>query len=506
MSLIPSEDNPSDSNSEDQATVDDAITQDDVLDKECGISAVEQLAEITSESANDTDGLKTHEENQGNGESQVTELSADERDQCRPSEEGDGVRADSSDAATSQADAEPLIVRLIWCDAWKKTLLAQVNVPETGQSFPYAEKATRKFWQNKRKFCKDFADQIERDLGRSVKFVMPDTPNKITTKGTVSTKQVLVGLAILVLVICLANIFHFDMRVLGLSVQMWGTILYAILLVRYFAGHKGKVARTLVILYWVFMFFNCALQIQAWVANKSFTLFRPPYDESASPFMMLGPVYRPVKITNYYSDGNVMSSMKYEYDEHGNPLKRTYILEKTEYIDGNTIIVTWDDYDSVGCNATCTDGNGLVSDVEWEIRGGRPVKELQRGDGTTSTYEYYPDGRVKNITTFQGNQRDTTTVDYEMHMMSQESLGGENPSDSVVTWNTDDNGFVKSYTSKMTKDGETSTHTYKVQCDENGNVVTIWDDNGALYSKKEYVRIDNPSTKVWIDSQVPDFR
>lgn len=166
---------------------------------------------------------------------------------------------------------------LSWCDSDKKQLRADIRDPTNDQSFTYELKHTRAPKQDEREFCQDFAERIERNLGRRVEYSMPGQSKGAANWSRISTKQVLIAGAALFAIGALAHLTGFDMKLIGLSVQMWCLILYAILLVGYFKHHSGKIGQALTILYWCFTLLVCVMQVNTWITNNSFTFFKPPF-------------------------------------------------------------------------------------------------------------------------------------------------------------------------------------------------------------------------------------
>ena len=105
----------------------------------------------------------------------------------------------------------------------------------------------------------------------------PNRPKKKLMADSSTT--VAVGL-LLFLISLLSHVTGFDIRVFGLSIQMWSIIIYAVLLVTYYKSHKGRIGKALTVLYWALTCLVCILQVRYWVVNQSFRLFKAPYEAS----------------------------------------------------------------------------------------------------------------------------------------------------------------------------------------------------------------------------------
>lgn len=220
-----------------------------------------------------------------------------------------------------------------------------------------------------------------------------------------------------------------------------------------------------------------------------------------------GPVYLMKRATTYYSNGDPLSVMARTYDESGNLLTRTNSFEKTKYSDGSKNTTTFGEYDAAGCNGTWASDTGDKGTVSWEYSGNLPTKTVNNETGEETTYEYYSDGRMKSQVSILGTRRTTAAWDYDKHTYDTETVGGEYPEESHWTWETDDKGNIVAYsctTSSTYTEGKRETYNYKTQCDENGNIVTVWKD-GALWATLEYDKIDNPNLMAWVSSNKPVF-
>ena len=105
---------------------------------------------------------------------------------------------------------------------------------------------------------------------------LSDTSASASASGWGSTNRMLVLGGVLFGVMCIAHGTDLRLRVLGLSTQEWCVFTYAAALVGYYRSCRNKTAKRLVVAYWVFASFILALQIIAWINNKSFALITLP--------------------------------------------------------------------------------------------------------------------------------------------------------------------------------------------------------------------------------------
>jgi YD repeat-containing protein len=215
-----------------------------------------------------------------------------------------------------------------------------------------------------------------------------------------------------------------------------------------------------------------------------------------------GPIYLVAKSTTYYSDGSVLSESSYEYDEHGNLLKQVYSSTSVyDHETDETMVLEYGGYDENGYYDTTTSGSGDTSTWEWTIKDGHAVSSTD-DQGNTTEYTYYDDGKLKSAVTLRGSERSTIEYDENGRILSIVTEGGDTSYMSTHEWQIDDDGNVEAYSSASKfGDGDVSTFSYRTQCDENGNIIYVYDaDDGDLWEVYEYIKIDNPSTYAWIRS------
>ena len=260
-----------------------------------------------------------------------------------------------------------------------------------------------------------------------------------------------------------------------------------------------------------------------------------------------GPVYVMTEATYYRSGEAIERIGQYELDEHGNALRELetwYSLTMTEddtvtsselggttetdkVIDKNghaekRTITNRDKDESVlyeeivkYSNEVSPDGLLLSTDYEsWTEYPYSSSKEKTNVGKGAATFEYHPNGHVKSISSNHtikvaswgdGNDytsENTSTSEYDDHgfilheeWTRSDDKDGEKTSTTVdYDWEFDSSGAPTAYTVTYTVSGKSAQIVeYKVETDNFGNIVAVFDEHGDKVAEFEYERVDDPS-------------
>ena len=208
----------------------------------------------------------------------------------------------------------------------------------------------------------------------------------------------------------------------------------------------------------------------------------------------LDAVYLPVKTTTYYSDGDKLSDYMVEYDEHGNVLGWKSVIYPYDSSDPDVSEKSFSssDYDEFGYLQKWDGPSGeMTYSYKWEDG---KVVEAKGSNDSVSKYTYGEKGYIEtDETTWEGN---TILVTYDEDGYI---IGTKGPNlTTTYTWTKDDKGHPTSITA--INSATSAAEKYTMECDENGNIVTVFNADGNLYKEYEYTLIENPSEHAWLEA------
>ena len=227
------------------------------------------------------------------------------------------------------------------------------------------------------------------------------------------------------------------------------------------------------------------------------------------PFGGGGPVYALVSSTNYDGSGIVVSETTYKLDDAGNVVKQVQNQQSA----GVTFTYTYD-YDEFG-HATkqksTTKASGQTNSTSLELENtldkqNRLVSGVGEGDGSSSAieYEYYDNGTVKSchcVLSSDGSDQEQVldrTYDEKGLQTSftlKVIMGGEVVVEARndFDWNLDSKGRPESVEVTQVSSGTEWARTFDVECDDEGNIVALMDEDGNVVVEYTYEKIDKPS-------------
>ena len=225
--------------------------------------------------------------------------------------------------------------------------------------------------------------------------------------------------------------------------------------------------------------------------------------QGASSVEAVEPAYVVSKMT-MYQDGKETATIEYEVNESGS------VTESTTIANGETRVTKASDFNELGYATKSSNDNG-ESTNEFTIENGQVVKQVttfKGNDGQTSTYTieyaYHDNGMLKSRITDDQNR--VASQSYDENGYITESSNEPKAEDIIgstmsYTWEMDANGVPTSVTQEVKASDSSSeagaaTKTMKVECDEAGNLVKRYNEDGSLAVEYEYVKIDNPNKMI----------
>ena len=231
----------------------------------------------------------------------------------------------------------------------------------------------------------------------------------------------------------------------------------------------------------------------------------------ASEAEMSGPVWVVSSSIYYNEEGYAHNQTTYTRDAQGN-----IVSYKHESPDLNLAPETWlcEDLTPEGYpQLTYRAGGSPKTAHEYTIENGRIVLQSDHGESgagdTKTSYTYHPNGIMASMTVIVSDSATRITEwdenGFQVAYYFENDQGVQDH--TTYEWTFDDQGFATGYTRQDIRSGYSSdsengekTRQYQVQCDDYGNTVAVYDENGQVFSEYEYVQIDDPSPATWIEA------
>lgn len=223
-----------------------------------------------------------------------------------------------------------------------------------------------------------------------------------------------------------------------------------------------------------------------------------------------GPIYRVSKETKY-SNGKVHTESAYGYDRRGNMTRKSVEYFKDGVSDGSKSVTEFSDFDKLGCFHAFNSEGGTPQNVTYETSGDL-VKKRVHGSGWYVEYEYYQDGKLKTVSSVSTGIDTKREYDENGLVRAQRwdfSTKSDEDSKTFYLWELDSSGNPKGYKSQHGSESEvidlSSAKMHRVVCDDNGNIVEVYNSEERMELKREYVTIRRPSVFAWTKAHVVDL-
>ena len=140
------------------------------------------------------------------------------------------------------------------------------------------------------------------------------------------------------------------------------------------------------------------------------------------------------------------------------------------------------------------------------------VKKRVHGSGWYVEYEYYQDGKLKTVSSVSTGIDTKREYDENGLVRAQRwdySTKSDEDSKTFYLWELDSSGNPKGYKSQHGSESEvidlSSAKMHRVVCDDNGNIVEVYNSEERMELKREYVTIRRPSVFAWTKAHVVDL-
>ena len=218
--------------------------------------------------------------------------------------------------------------------------------------------------------------------------------------------------------------------------------------------------------------------------------------------------------TVYSESGEKSQESINEYDDRGNTIRTTLKFYTTDDPDNpSESVLECSDFTPDGYPLTTTTtnvGGSATANYEYTIEDGLAISRKntsQAGDGLAdTTWTYYTSGTIKSR--IVNTAIDNNTIDFDenglpTHESGMTDLGSMiNKWEADYEWEFDSKGFPTGYTKTMKmNDDAPESAIHRVQCDDHGNILRIYNETGKVIYEFEYIQINNPSMAAYSLSQ-----
>jgi len=216
-------------------------------------------------------------------------------------------------------------------------------------------------------------------------------------------------------------------------------------------------------------------------------------------------VYLVKKATAYDSAGQISMQTEYSYAKNGCLVSLTRFIAASDYSEESNTYITYEGINEDGYpEKMYTSANGSSSSVSYEYQvDNNQVIKRTASDGSYEDYTYYPDGKLKTSYQYSETSQSSRKYDEDGYLSSQVFTSSSGKTTSDYQWKFDSQGTPTEVAVNQdfgSLNIDSSTTTFSLQCDENGNIVREYNEDGSLISEYEYTRIDNPCAAAIIES------
>lgn len=215
--------------------------------------------------------------------------------------------------------------------------------------------------------------------------------------------------------------------------------------------------------------------------------------------------YAITKSVFYAEDGSVRGESVYDRDEHGNAVTNTSTSGDNEQV------VKYE-CDENGYTTSITQPDGETITYEMTLDGDKLLKTVG-SNGAITEYAYHENGLPSEVVSSFGDEfTNVKSYDENGYLVEMDvSFKGGDSENKVVMgyeWELDEAGNPVSITVTEKETTENSTAgnlrpgKYAIECDANGNILKISDEDGNAILEHEYVKVDDPSKSCMLSNMM----